>query len=219
MRSVCPSPTSLPCFNLLRDRRRLACADGRPGSRRRSRRPERSGADRRRVPAYRIPLGRQSRHSPSPSFGTDAVDHGRVLRAAAGREAPLRPPSLDIDRGYAAKNSESLYHSLGEENAPADLFEAFNIGPDILPDGGRPATRGPCRRRRSSTPRNLWPTDPSQAVLKPALMDYFDAGSSAGAPADRALRPGAGHDAGLLRAVHRSLDRHHARQPLRAGCR
>lgn len=91
------------------------------------------------------------------------------------KKLPLRPPSLDIDRGYAAKNSESLYHSLGEEKAPADLFEAFNIGPDILPDAWPADDPRSLPEAQVFHAANLWPTDPSQAVLKPALLEYFDA--------------------------------------------
>jgi isopenicillin N synthase-like dioxygenase len=47
-----------------------------------------------------------------------------------------RPPTPEINRGYAAKGSEGLVYSLGVDGAPPDLFEAFNVGSDdnIWPD-------------------------------------------------------------------------------------
>ena len=87
----------------------------------------------------------------------------------------LLPPSVHVDRGYAAENSESLYQSLGAEQSPADLFEAFNIGPDIVP-GDWPADDPRARpEAQAFHVANIWPTAPSQAALKPALMEYFEA--------------------------------------------
>jgi isopenicillin N synthase-like dioxygenase len=62
-----------------------------------------------------------------------------------------RPPSPDVNRGYA-RGTEGLAYSLGAESPP-DLFEAFNIGPD---DGS-----------------NLWPDTVPE--LRPALVAYFEA--------------------------------------------
>ena len=42
-----------------------------------------------------------------------------------------RPPSADVNRGYASRGSESLAYSLAIARPP-DLFEAFNIGPDVV---------------------------------------------------------------------------------------
>ena len=47
------------------------------------------------------------------------------------RCTPERP---GINRGYAAKGTEALSYSLGIDAAAPDLFEAFNIGPDSVPD-------------------------------------------------------------------------------------
>ena len=46
-------------------------------------------------------------------------------------EVKLRypPPSPDVNNGYSAIGAESLAYSLGVE-APPDLFEAFNLGPE-----------------------------------------------------------------------------------------
>jgi isopenicillin N synthase-like dioxygenase len=44
---------------------------------------------------------------------------------------PSRP---GLNRGYAALGSEALAYSLGVEPSRPDLFEAFNVGPDVVPD-------------------------------------------------------------------------------------
>jgi isopenicillin N synthase-like dioxygenase len=116
------------------------------------------------------------------------VNHGipddviqRMLSAAdAFFELPVadklavRPPSPEVDRGYAAKGSESLYQSLGHEDVPADLFEAFNVGPDIGPDGWPEGDPRHGLDQPLFTSGNLWPSHPSQAELRPALMAYFE---------------------------------------------
>ena len=47
------------------------------------------------------------------------------------RCTPARP---GINRGYTAMGGEALAYSLGVEPARPDLFEAFNVGPDVVPD-------------------------------------------------------------------------------------
>ena len=64
------------------------------------------------------------------------------------------PPSPDVNRGYAAKESEGLSYSLGVDGSPPDLFEAFNIG--------------------WPGPDNIWP-DEAAGDLRPALEAYFEA--------------------------------------------
>jgi isopenicillin N synthase-like dioxygenase len=86
----------------------------------------------------------------------------------------LTPPTPDNDRGYAAKGSESLYQSLGHENVPTDLFEAFNVGPDIGPDGWPEGDPRHGLDQPLFTSGNLWPSQASQAELRPALMAYFE---------------------------------------------
>jgi isopenicillin N synthase-like dioxygenase len=80
----------------------------------------------------------------------------------------LQPPRPDINRGYAAKNAEALYHSLGAKETPADLFEAFNIGSDNIGSDNGPNSD-------ASNGANIWPGAASQAALKPALLEYFEA--------------------------------------------
>ena len=92
-----------------------------------------------------------------------------LLRAADGDKLALCPPTPDNDRGYAAKGSESLYQSLGHEDVPTDLFEAFNVGPDIGPEGWPEGDPRTAWTQPLFTSGNLWPTGTSsQAGLRPA---------------------------------------------------
>jgi isopenicillin N synthase-like dioxygenase len=75
----------------------------------------------------------------------------------------------EINRGYAAKGTEGLSYSLGEESAPPDLFEAFNIGPDSWP-AGDPVYEA---ERDRFFALNIWPDHPATADLRPALVAYF----------------------------------------------
>lgn len=75
-------------------------------------------------------------------------------------------PSPEINRGYAAKGTEGLAYSLGME-APPDLFEAFNIGPEDA-DYSHPVVAA---ERERAFAANMWPDRPT--ALKPALTAYF----------------------------------------------
>jgi isopenicillin N synthase-like dioxygenase len=81
----------------------------------------------------------------------------------------LRPARPDVDRGYAAKGSEGLAYSLGVDGSPADLFEAFNMGPDLWPEGD-PIYEA--ERDRIFAP-NLWPARPGG--FRSAVVAYFEA--------------------------------------------
>ena len=81
-----------------------------------------------------------------------------------------RAPRPEVNRGYAAKGTEALVYSLGQAQAPPDLFEAFNIGPDRGLDD---AVYDPERDRLFAA--NIWPDHPSTVALRPALVEYFDA--------------------------------------------
>jgi isopenicillin N synthase-like dioxygenase len=83
-------------------------------------------------------------------------------------KARCAPPTPDVNRGYAARGQEGLAYSLGVARPP-DLFEAFNIGPDVVDDTD-PAVA--VERHRLFAP-NIWPAEP--ASLRPALVAYFDA--------------------------------------------
>lgn len=110
--------------------------------------------------------------------GVDATIVGRV-RAVTGDYFALplheklghRPPSADINRGYAPRGSESLSYSLGVARPP-DLFEAFNIGEERWPEGH---TGYEVRRHDLFAP-NIWPDRP--AGFRDAACAYFEAAKS-----------------------------------------
>ncbi|HET6338650.1 MAG TPA: 2-oxoglutarate and iron-dependent oxygenase domain-containing protein [Polyangiales bacterium] len=79
----------------------------------------------------------------------------------------LLPPHPGVNRGYAPRAAESLAYSQGAEKALPDLFEAFNIGLDVVPD--EPFYRDAPHEFFAP---NLWPA--ALPSLRPALTTYFD---------------------------------------------
>lgn len=79
----------------------------------------------------------------------------------------LVPPHPGVNRGYAPRAAESLAYSQGAERALPDLFEAFNIGLDVVPD--EPFYRD---APHAFFAPNLWPS--ALPSLQPALTQYFD---------------------------------------------
>lgn len=73
--------------------------------------------------------------------------------------------SAEIERGYSAKGTEGLAYSLGLEQPP-DLFEAFTIGLDELPDDPAYHTT-----EHTLFAPNIWPSSPED--LRPVLLDYW----------------------------------------------
>jgi isopenicillin N synthase-like dioxygenase len=83
----------------------------------------------------------------------------------AAKLAMSAPPH--INRGYAPVGSESLTYSLGLD-APPDLFEAFNLGPDAVPiDDPIYAAQ-----LEGVFAPNIWPADLRGA--RADLVAYFD---------------------------------------------
>jgi isopenicillin N synthase-like dioxygenase len=78
------------------------------------------------------------------------------------------PPSPEVNRGYAARGVEGLAYSVGVVRPP-DLFEAFNIGPDVV-DPHDPSI---AVERHRLFAANIWPDEMPQ--LRPALVAYMDA--------------------------------------------
>ena len=104
-------------------------------------------------------------------IGADVI--GAVLEAAErffhapeSVKRSCRPPSPDINRGWAPLGSESLAYSLGVD-APPDLFEAFNIGHEFDPDDPVHVAE----QHRFFAP-NLWPE--GDDALRDALLRYWD---------------------------------------------
>lgn len=84
------------------------------------------------------------------------------------RKLAARPADLAVNRGYAATGTEALSYSIGAESPP-DLFEAFNMGEDVV-DESEPFYAA--ERHRLFAP-NIWP--PEVPELRPALVAYFGA--------------------------------------------
>jgi isopenicillin N synthase-like dioxygenase len=114
------------------------------------------------------------------------------------------PP--EINRGYAPLGSESLTYSLGVD-APPDLFEAFNIGPDEVP------VADPIYRAQLDGvfAPNRWPDDQPEA--RADLIRYFEAVAHlarrltaifavALGEADDCFRPFTDHSTDTLRLNH-----------------
>lgn len=78
------------------------------------------------------------------------------------------PPDASVNRGYAAMGTEALSYSLGRE-APPDLFEAFNIGEDVV-DETDPFYAA---ERHRMFAENIWPSSSEPEGFRPALVAYF----------------------------------------------
>ncbi|MGD9792665.1 MAG: isopenicillin N synthase family dioxygenase [Acidimicrobiia bacterium] len=79
---------------------------------------------------------------------------------------PYVTTSPEVNRGFTPQGAETLTYSLGLDSPP-DLFEAFNIGPDAVPDD---PVYDPERHRLFAP--NIWPDDPA---FRAAYRNYFDA--------------------------------------------
>ena len=77
------------------------------------------------------------------------------------------PPSPEIERGYSAKGSEGLSYSLGLEDRPPDLFEAFTLARDVYPAGDP----GFVDHRHHFFEPNIWPDD--APAFRQALVAYY----------------------------------------------
>lgn len=88
-----------------------------------------------------------------------------------GEKRAYTPPSSDINRGYAAKETELLALSLGVQTPP-DLFEAFNVGPEEWP-GGDLDQRA---QQLAMFAANIWPARPAE--FRAAVSRYFDAAAA-----------------------------------------
>lgn len=84
------------------------------------------------------------------------------------RKLACTPPRPEVNRGYAARGQEGLAYSVGVER-PADLFEAFNIGPDEV-DEDDPAV---AVERHRLFAANIWPDE--VPALRPALVAHMAA--------------------------------------------
>jgi len=96
---------------------------------------------------------------------TEAAD--AIFALPIEQRLALVPPP-HVNRGYAPLGSESLTYSLGVDSPP-DLFEAFNIGPDAVPQDD-PVYAA---QLDGVFAPNLWPGELPQ--VRPSLVAYFGA--------------------------------------------
>jgi isopenicillin N synthase-like dioxygenase len=82
------------------------------------------------------------------------------------KKLAVQSPDAAANRGYSAVASEGLAYSVGDA-APADLFEAFNIGDDDVDDSDPFYL---AERHRLFAP-NVWPDEPGG--FRRALTAYF----------------------------------------------
>ncbi|MCU1504490.1 MAG: putative Oxidoreductase, 2OG-Fe(II) oxygenase family [Ilumatobacteraceae bacterium] len=95
----------------------------------------------------------------------DAVDE--FFHLSDGEKREVQPDADHINRGFLPIGSEALSYTVGV-GTPADLREAFVLGPDVVPDD----------EVHRADPyhvfaANLWPARPP--AMRPALVAYFDA--------------------------------------------
>lgn len=97
----------------------------------------------------------------------------RFFTLPLNEKLAVKPPRPGLNRGYAALGSEALAYSLGLDTRAPDLFEAFNIGPEEVPDD-------PWHEQAPHDffAPNLWPA--ALPELRPALTAYFAAAASVG---------------------------------------
>jgi isopenicillin N synthase-like dioxygenase len=132
------------------------------------------GADRRRVADAVDLASRTSGFLQVTGHRVDPAVIAGMLRASdaffalpMADKLALVPPDASVDRGYAAKGSESLTYSLGVARPP-DLFEAFNIGPEDVPDDEFHR-----RERHRFFAPNIWP--PTLPDVRDLLVPYHAA--------------------------------------------
>jgi isopenicillin N synthase-like dioxygenase len=75
------------------------------------------------------------------------------------------------NRGYAPEGSEALAYSLGEQDLPTDLFEAFNAGLELT-DAALADPYYAARRSTLFAP-NVWPSEP--AGFRDTWLTYLEA--------------------------------------------
>jgi len=80
-------------------------------------------------------------------------------------------PDRAANRGYAAEGTEALAYSLGEQDLPPDLFEAFNVGRELTP--AQEAEPYFATHRDRYFARNVWPDVP--AAMRSTWLAYWDA--------------------------------------------
>lgn len=80
-------------------------------------------------------------------------------------------PDRAANRGYAPEGSEALAYSLGEQDLPPDVFEAFNIGRELTPE--QAADPYFAAHRDTFFAPNVWPDQPPS--FRATWLAYWDA--------------------------------------------
>ena len=75
------------------------------------------------------------------------------------------------NRGYAPEGSEALAYSLGEQDLPTDLFEAFNCGLELTDE--QLADPYYAARRDTLFAANVWPSEPPE--FRETWLTYLSA--------------------------------------------
>ncbi|MEM8705806.1 MAG: 2-oxoglutarate and iron-dependent oxygenase domain-containing protein [Actinomycetota bacterium] len=111
-------------------------------------------------------------HGVAPDLMRRMLDvSGAFFDLPVGEKLRYHLDDVAANRGYAPFESEALAYSLGLDSEP-DLFEAFNIGRDVVPDGM------PDEVARTYFSPNVWPTEP--ADMRDVFLAYWDACESLG---------------------------------------
>jgi isopenicillin N synthase-like dioxygenase len=91
---------------------------------------------------------------------------GNFFARPLAEKVAFVPPRASVNRGYAPPRSESLAYSLGVAALP-DLFEAFNVGPDVVVDDEVHRLAD-----ESMFAPNIWP---EESHFRHAVVAYFEA--------------------------------------------
>lgn len=91
---------------------------------------------------------------------------GEFFDLPEGEKRAYQLDDVAANRGYAPFESEALSYSLGVESEP-DLFEAFNVGQQVVPPGVTPEVA------KTYFSPNVWPTAPPD--MRSTYLEYWDA--------------------------------------------
>jgi isopenicillin N synthase-like dioxygenase len=143
-------------------------------------RPFRDGtpAQRRAVAAQFDAAGRQSGFFAVTGHGIDPALLATMLDVTgAFFDRPIEEKMTyvvadrEANRGYAAEGTEALAYSLGEQDLPPDLFEAFNAGRELTPEQEADPYFATFRDRYFAP--NVWPATP--VGFRATWLAYWDA--------------------------------------------
>ena len=143
-------------------------------------RPFRDGdaADRRAVAAQFDRAGRTSGFFAVTGHGIDRALLDEMLAVTTGffdqplaSKAELVVEDRAANRGYAPEGTEALSYSIGEQDLPPDLFEAFNVGRELTPAQERDPYYA-MHRDRYFAP-NVWPSQPTG--FRDTWLAYWEA--------------------------------------------